>query len=158
MKYTIAIILLIASFAAEAQVQVGQLAPEISLPNTKDSIVNLSSFRGKVVLIDFWASWCRPCRASHPGVIKLYKKYKQQGFEVFGVSIDSEKNDWLKAIKKDKIPYTQVNGDGGWNAAIANKYGVEAIPATFLLDKEGRIVAVDLEKQQLEDKIKELLQ
>ena len=158
MKYIIGLILLLSALASTAQVQVGQLAPEISLPNTKDSMVNLSSFKGKVVLIDFWASWCGPCRAANPAVVRLYKKYKAQCFEVFGVSIDSEKKDWIKAIKKDKLPYTQVNGDGGWNAAIANKYGVEAIPATFLLDKEGKIVAIDLENQQLEDKIKELLQ
>src|SRR4030088_3265450 len=96
-------------FAAKAQVKIGQTAPEISLPDTKGNSVNLSSFRGKIVLIDFWASWCGPCRQANPGVVKLYNKYKDKGFEVFGVSLDSKKNDWLKAIKHDKLKYIQVN-------------------------------------------------
>jgi peroxiredoxin len=141
-----------------AQVKIGATAPEISLPNTKDSVVNLSSFIGKVVLIDFWASWCGPCRQANPSVVKLYKKLKGKGFEVFGVSIDSKKANWLKAIKQDKIKYTQVNDNGGWNSTVAITYGVEAIPTSFLLDKTGKIVAIDLEGKALEQKINELLQ
>ena len=144
-------------FFASAQLKVGQAAPEISLPGVKDNIINLSSFKGKVVLIDFWASWCAPCRASVPSVIKLYKKYKIKGFEVFGVSIDSKKSDWIKAIAHDKINYTQVYDLAGWNSPVALQYGVDAIPNTFLLDKTGKVVAVNLEEDDLERKIKSLL-
>ena len=140
-----------------AQVKIGAMAPEISLPNTKDSLVNLSSFAGKVVLIDFWASWCGPCRAANPSVVKLYNKLKDKGFEVFGVSIDSKKANWVKAIKQDKIKYTQVNDNGGWNSTVAAIFGVNQIPTSFLLDKTGKIVAIDLEGKELENKITELL-
>jgi peroxiredoxin len=143
--------------ALNAQLKVGDIPPEISLPNTKDSLVNLSSFKGKIVLLDFWASWCAPCRAANPGVVKLHNKYKAKGFEVFGVSIDSKKANWLKAISQDGIKYTQVNDAAGWNSTIAEKYKVEQIPTSFLLDKTGKIVAIDLEGAQLENKLKELL-
>ena len=157
MKNVIVLALLLLSVATNAQVKVGQSAPEISLPGTNGNIINLSSLKGKVVLIDFWASWCGPCRRANPSVVKLYEKYKDKGFEVFGVSIDSKKNGWLKAIEHDKIKYTQVNDKDGWNAATAAKYGVDAIPATFLLNKEGVIVAVDAEGNDLEEKITTLL-
>src|SRR5882762_9818234 len=90
------------SLCVVAQLKVGETVPEISLPNVNDSIITLSSFKGKIVLIDFWASWCGPCRQANPGVVRLYNKYKDKGFEVFGVSLDNKKNDWLKAIKHDK--------------------------------------------------------
>jgi len=157
MKNVIVCILLLAALTSKAQVRMGQLAPEITLPDQRDSMVSLSSFKGKIVLIDFWASWCNPCRAANPSVVRLYKKFKDKGFEVFAVSIDKRKKDWLKAIKKDKLTYTQVNDIGGWDSGIAGKYGVDQIPTSFLLDKEGSIVAVDLEGKKLEEKIKELL-
>lgn len=142
---------------ANAQVRQGDRAPEISLKNAKDSVVKLSSYKGKVVLVDFWASWCVPCRAANPSVVRLYKKYKAQGFEVFAISIDSKKSDWLKAVKHDGIPYTQVNDPAGWNSKAGENYGIDAIPTSFLLDKSGNIIATDLEGAELENKIKELL-
>jgi peroxiredoxin len=157
MKNVMAVIAMLLSLHAGAQVSVGQMAPEIALPNAIDNVIKLSSLQGKVVLIDFWASWCGPCRASNPGVVKLYKKYKAQGFEVFGVSIDTKKAAWLKAIASDKITYTQVNDNGGWRARVTDAYGVSAIPSTFLLDKTGKIIAIDLEGKQLEKRLKELL-
>lgn len=157
MKKIFSLVLVMFSICVTAQVKVGQAAPEISLPNTAGTTTNLSSYKGKVVLIDFWASWCAPCRRSNPGVVKLYNKYKGKGFEVFGVSIDSKKNAWLKAIQQDGINYTQVNDNGGWDAATALKYGVDAIPATFLLNKEGVVVALNVEGQELEKKINELI-
>ncbi|MEN9571613.1 MAG: hypothetical protein RL172_2844 [Bacteroidota bacterium] len=160
MKQLLTIILLAVSVPLAAQLaplQPGTMAPEITLPNSKDSLVNLSSFKGKVVLVDFWASWCGPCRLSNPYVVKLYKKFKANGFEVVGVSIDSKKKDWVKAIKQDGITYTQLNDAAGWESATAASYGVEAIPATFLLDKKGKIVAIDTEEKLLEEKIAALL-
>lgn len=143
---------------AQAQVRIGQAAPEIALPDAKDSIVTLSSFKGKVVLIDFWASWCFPCRQSIPGVIKLYNKYKSKGFEVLAVSIDSKRSEWKKASKYFKLPYTSLLDPNGWNAQVIDTYGINGIPATFLLNKEGRIVAIDEEGAALEAAIKQWLE
>ena len=158
MKILFALALLIgSSFYVTAQVTIGELAPEFSLRNAKDSLVSLSSFRGKVVLIDFWASWCSPCRAANPSLIKLYNKYSAKGFKVLGVSIDSEKAAWLKAINQDHIHYTQVNDPAGWNSPVAEKYGVNMIPTSFLLDKQGKIIDIDLSGPLLEIKIKQLL-
>jgi len=157
-KLFFVLVIIVAGFAAKAQIKVGGPVPEITLPNVNDSMVTLSSFKGKVVLIDFWASWCGPCRAANPSVVKLYNKYKDKGFEVFGVSIDSKKNDWIKAIKHDKIKYTQVNDRGGWNSKVAATYFVDQIPTNFLLDKDGNVVAIDAEGKQLEKLVSGLLQ
>ena len=151
-----AFVLVCSTLISNAQLRPGQMAPEISLPNAKDSIVKLSSLKGKVVLIDFWASWCGPCRASNPGVVRLYAKYKTKGFEVLGVTVDTKKDAWLKAIRQDNITYTQVINNGGENSPAA-VYGIRFIPSTFLLNKKGQIVAIDLEPDDLEKKILALL-
>jgi peroxiredoxin len=151
------ILALIFSATTFAQVTIGQEAPEINLPNSKGEAITLSSLKGKVVLIDFWASWCGPCRRSNPSIVKLYNKYKAQGFEVYGVSLDESKKKWLAAVKRDKINYTQVIDTNVWESAAALKYGVEAIPTNFLLDKTGKIVAIDLEGNALDEKVKSLL-
>lgn len=119
--------------------------------------IRLSTLKGKVLLIDFWASWCGPCRLSNRQLVKLYTRYKDKGFEIFGVSIDEKKNDWLNAIKKDKITWLQGNDPGGWDAQAAIKWQVDAIPASFLVDKNGNVVAVNPEKEVLEKMIQELL-
>jgi thiol-disulfide isomerase/thioredoxin len=159
MKRSILItVILLSSFAGSAQLRIGGTVPEIELPNKLDSIIKLSSLTGKVVLIDFWASWCAPCRQENPYTQKLYKKYKDQGFEVFAVSLDVKKDAWLKAIKQDKLTYTQVLDNSGWNSKVAERYFVDQLPTNFLLDRTGKIIAINLDGKELFDKVKSLVE
>lgn len=135
----------------------GAEAPEFALPNPDGKIISLSSFKGKIVLIDFWASWCGPCRAENPNVVKLYKKYKEKGFEIFGVSLDKEKDKWLEAIKKDGLTWTHVSDLKAWDTPLVKLYNFNGIPCTFLIDKEGKIIAKNLRGEELEEKLKEVL-
>ena len=146
------------AFLSKAQLRIGEKVPEISLPDTKGNPAKLSSLDGKVVLIDFWASWCAPCRAANPYVQKLYKKYKDKGFEVFAVSLDVKQDVWLKAIKKDRLTYTQVIDIEGWKSKVAETYFVDALPTNFLLDKNGKIVAINIEGKEMFDKVKSLVE
>lgn len=135
---------------------VGQMAPEINLPTPEGDAVKLSSLRGNYVLIDFWAAWCKPCRMENPNVVRMYEKYNDKGFEIYGVSLDRKKEDWVKAIADDGLTWTQVSDLQYFNSAAAATYKIQAIPATILLDKEGRIIAKNLRGKQLEDKLAEL--
>ncbi|MBK8608843.1 MAG: TlpA family protein disulfide reductase [Chitinophagaceae bacterium] len=157
-KILFVILLLEASLCSEAQLRIGGRVPGIELPGRADDPVKLSSLEGKVVLIDFWASWCGPCRAANPFIQKLYKKYREQGFEVFAVSLDTKKENWLKAVKKDKLTYTQVLDLEGWNSKVAEQFFVDALPTNFLLDRSGKIVAINLEGKELFDAVKQLVQ
>ncbi len=150
--------ILLSASMANAQLKIGDAAPEIELRNNKDSVIKLSSFTGKVVLIDFWASWCGPCRAANPYTQKLYNQYKAKGFEVFAVSLDVNKALWIKAVKKDRLTYTQVVDYDGWLSKVAEKYYVDALPTTFLVDRSGKIVAINLEGKELFDAVKRLVQ
>ncbi len=148
------------AYTVNAQQEIPNIADprlNFSVAGLKGDSINLSSLKGKVVLLDFWASWCGPCRVSNRQLVKLYNKYKQSGFEIFGVSIDEDKDDWKKAIAKDKITWLQGNDTGGWDARGAVKWQVDAIPASFLVNKNGDVVAINLEKTDLERKVKELL-
>lgn len=138
-------------------VMVGSAAPEISLSDTTGNAVALSSLRGKYVLVDFWASWCGPCRAENPNVVRMYNKYKDKGFTIYSVSLDRTKAEWQRAIRNDNLPWTHVSDLKFWQSAAAQQYGVQAIPATFLLDKEGKIIAKNLRGEALEQKLEEVL-
>ncbi len=137
---------------------IGQMAPEIRLPNPEGDTIALSDLRGKYVLLDFWAAWCGPCRRENPNVVKLYKKYKDKNFTVFSVSLDKSKNSWIQAIEKDGLEWpNHVSELAYWNTEAAKPYGVRSIPATFLIDPEGRIIAKDLRGYMLEKKLEQLL-
>ena len=137
---------------------VGEIAPEINLATRDGGTQSLSSLRGKVVLIDFWASWCGPCRMENPVVVNAWKKFESKGFTIFSVSLDQNKDKWLAAIAKDGLLWdNHVSDLRGWQSAGAAAYSVNSIPATFLLDKEGRIVARNLRGPALEQKLTELL-
>ncbi len=135
---------------------IGQMAPEISLPNPDGTVVNLSDLRGKYVLIDFWAAWCKPCREENPNVVRLYNEYNDKGFEVFGVSLDRTKEAWVKAIEDDALTWTHVSDLKYFNSEAAATYQINAIPATYMVDPEGKIIAKDLRGPSLENKLKEL--
>lgn len=135
----------------------GREAPEINLPDADGNPLPLKNFRGKIVLIDFWASWCGPCRKEMPNVVKAYAKYKDKGFEIYGVSLDQSKEKWLEAIKKDGITWPQVSDLKYWECEAARDYNVQGIPFTVLLDKEGKILAKNLRGDDLEKAIEKAL-
>lgn len=136
----------------------GEMAPEIELADRDGKLVKLSSLRGKVVLIDFWASWCGPCRHENPTVVKAYNRFEPKGFTIFSVSLDQSKDKWLAAITKDGLIWNNHVSDlKGWQSAGSAAYKVNSIPATFLVDKEGRIIAKNLRGPALEEKLQELL-
>ena len=130
---------------------------EIALPTVKGDTLKLSSLKGKVILLDFWASWCGPCRSSNRQLVKLYSRYKDKGFEILGVSLDENKKDWIKAISKDKIKWLQINDGGGWDAKTAIDWNISQIPTSFLVGRDGKIIAMDLEKAELEKALASLL-
>lgn len=157
-RYFLVTLVLFATQQIKAQIKQGYDAPDIALPSVNGDTILLSSLKGKVVLLDFWASWCGPCRSSNKELVKLYPKYKAKGFEIFSVSIDDDKNKWANAIKKDKINWLQVNDAGGWDAKTAVKWNINAIPTSYLIDKKGKLIAMDLEGKELEKALKDLLE
>lgn len=156
-KLTIAGLIFFSSCTLNAQPAYGQAAYEVALPSVSGDTIRLSSLKGKVVLLDFWASWCIPCRISNKKLHKLYPKYKDKGFEILSISIDDNDKEWKKAVAKDKINWLKVIDKGGWEAPTATKYGIEAIPASFLIDKSGRIIAMDPSPGELEGLLEKLL-
>jgi peroxiredoxin len=135
---------------------IGSVAPEIELPNPDGEMIKLSSLRGNYVLIDFWAAWCGPCRMENPNVVRMYQKYKGKGFEIYGVSLDRTREDWVQAIEKDNLEWTQVSDLKYFNSEAARTYNINAIPATYLIDQDGKIIGKNLRGKSLEDKLKEI--
>lgn len=135
----------------------GRMAPEIEMKDMNGVTRRLSDLRGKVVLIDFWASWCRPCRMENPNVVKLYNKYHDKGFDIFSVSLDKGRDEWLRAIKQDGLRWeNHVSDLKGWTSSGGATYGVTSIPSTVLVGRDGKIIARNLRGSDLEKKLKEL--
>ncbi len=140
-------------------VAVGQKAPDFTMNNVEGIPVSLSSKIGtKLLLIDFWAAWCGPCRKENPNVVRVYNEFNKKGFDVFGVSLDQKKEDWIKAIADDKLTWTHVSDLQYWSNAAAKTYAVNSIPANFLLDETGTIIARNLSGDDLYNKVKEILE
>lgn len=139
-----------------AAFSVGGEAPDFTMNDEEGNPKKLSDFRGQIVLVDFWASWCGPCRKENPNVVKMYNKYKEKGFEILSVSLDKDKNRWLNAIEKDKLTWSHVSDLKGWKNEAALLYGVRSIPETILLDSEGKIIARKLRGPMLEQKLAEI--
>lgn len=138
-------------------VEVGSIAPDLTAKTPTGEQVSLKSYRGKYVLVDFWASWCGPCRHENPNVVKAYTKYKSEKFDILGVSLDQDKAAWEGAIAKDGLAWNQISDLMGWQSMLAKTYAVHAIPANFLIDPQGKIIARDLRGDDLEKKLDEVL-
>ncbi|MEO9477671.1 MAG: TlpA disulfide reductase family protein [Cyclobacteriaceae bacterium] len=147
---------MVAQVNALKDLSIGSAAPEISLPNPEGDIITLSSLKGKYVLIDFWAAWCRPCRMENPNVVKLYNQYKKENFEILGVSLDRDRKAWVGAIEKDGLTWQHVSDLQYFNSQAAQDYKIQAIPATYLIGPDGKIVAKGLRGLSLENKLKEI--
>lgn len=145
------------SNVSSSSVEIGTMAPDFSAPNADGKETSLKSALGKLTLIDFWASWCGPCRKENPNVVALYKDFHAKGLNIIGVSLDEKADKWKEAIAKDQLTWTQISNLKGWEDPIAKRYFVDGIPATFLLDEKGIIIARDLRGAELRAKVASIL-
>ncbi|MEJ5144750.1 MULTISPECIES: TlpA disulfide reductase family protein [unclassified Sphingobacterium] len=145
------------SFLNKNKVRIGSIAPEFEMNDRFGRNIKLSNYRGKYLLLDFWASWCLPCRQEHPNLIAVYDDFKGANFDILSVSIDSKKDKWLNAIIEDGLIWSQISDLKASNGEVYQKYGIGTIPCNFLLDPQGKVIAKDLKGQDLTDKIKEVV-
>ncbi len=137
-----------------SQIHTGELMPDILLDNMTGSQININSMKGKVVLIDFWASWCGPCRKANKKLVKLYKDFKNNNFEIIGISLDIDRRRWLKAVESDKLSYTQLIDAKGFDANAAVKFGVESLPSSFLFNQNGVFVKMNPDESFIKNFLK----
>ena len=143
--------------SVNAQLQTGHHIPDISLQNNEGNSVQILSLKGKVLLVDFWASWCGPCRKANKKLVKLYKDFRDKDFEIIGISIDVDENKWKKAIISDKLEYIQLIDPKGFNARSAEIFGIEALPASFLFDKEGKLISINPSEKDIRNYLNQIL-
>ena len=141
----------------QANSWVGKQAPELSLPDVSGRHISLASFKGKYVLVDFWASWCGPCRAENPNVVKAYNEFKGKNFAILGVSLDKEKDAWQEAIRSDRLEWNHVSDLKFWESEAVKTFKFNGIPYNVLIDPQGKIIAESLRGDDLENKLKEVL-
>lgn len=147
---------LLADFDKVMSVNVGGTPADFTLPDPEGNDLKLSQFRGKILLLDFWASWCGPCRAEMPNVKDIYAKYHDKGLEILGVSLDESKDKWVDAIAKEELPWSHVSALKGWDCPVAKQFNVTGIPRMYILDTDGKIIAQDLRGEELQAKMAEL--
>jgi thiol-disulfide isomerase/thioredoxin len=158
MRILIVLFLFLSAQGVAQKVKVNDIAPDIIQNNPKGEEVKLSDLKGKMVLVDFWASWCAPCRRENPNLVAAYEEFKDaefynaKGFTIFSVSLDSHKDRWINAIQTDKLPWPyHVSDLKGWRNAAAKTYGIRAVPASFLVDGEGKIIATNLRGKNVQE-------
>ena len=145
------------SFEKLSKFKIGAKFNSFELPDTKGNIVNTSNYKNKILLIEIWASWCGPCRQSNPALKQIYDHFKKDGFEIFGVSIDSDKKAWLKAIKEDNLTWINTIAEKGWHNKVVRSLGIQLVPSNFLIDKNGVILAFNIDPLTLKKKLDEIL-
>ncbi|RDI54807.1 TlpA family protein disulfide reductase [Flavobacterium glaciei] len=153
-KIMLLFILIISVSTATAQMKIGDSLPDFELKNDKETAVNLASLRGKMVLIDFWASWCAPCRVANKKLAPLYNQFKNNNFEIVGISLDTNKTKWITAIQKDKLTYEQLIDLKGFDSKSALLFGVEELPNSYLFDASGKLVAINPTVEEIITQIK----
>ncbi|MES2863731.1 MAG: TlpA disulfide reductase family protein [Bacteroidota bacterium] len=153
LKYYI-VIFTIFTISINAQINVGDTIPSVTLKSSNNKDVNITSFKGKYVLVDFWASWCAPCRLGNKKLVKLHNEVTSDKIEIIGISIDTDTNKWLKAIEKDKIKFTQLTDSKGFDAETAVQFGVDELPSKYLFNQEGILI----EKNPTEEEIIKLIE